>query len=116
MSNLRANLGTKIRLFRKEKKWSLEVLAKISGINPTYLSQLERGNRNPTLDILEKLSNAFEIPLQEFFSLVEIDIEYFQIYEFLELLANEKQTQKYLDIFKSILLLSSSSNNQVENK
>lgn len=58
-------LGMRIRYLRGQKKWSQEDLALECDINKNYLSDLERGNRNPTIKILEKLANAFSITLSE---------------------------------------------------
>lgn len=57
-------LGMRIRYLRNKKKLSQEDLALNAGINKNYLSDLERGSRNPTLKILEKLAKALEINLE----------------------------------------------------
>ena len=58
-------LGMRIRYLRKIKKMSIEDLALECGINRNYLSDLERGKRNPTLQMLEKIANGFEISISE---------------------------------------------------
>ncbi len=58
-------LGMRIRYLRNQKHWSQEDLALEAGINKNYLSDLERGNRNPTLRIMEKIAIALEITLEE---------------------------------------------------
>lgn len=60
-------LGMRIRYLRKNKKWSIEDLALEAGINKNYLSDLERGKRNPTLNILEKIALSLDISLEELF-------------------------------------------------
>lgn len=57
--------GARIRYLRLEKKYTIEELAFICGINNNYLSDLERGNRNPTLKIINKISNGLEIEISE---------------------------------------------------
>nr|MCR5565022.1 helix-turn-helix domain-containing protein [Gammaproteobacteria bacterium] len=47
-------LGMRIRYLRNKKKISQEELSFTSGVNRNYLSDLERGMRNPTLKVLEK--------------------------------------------------------------
>lgn len=58
-------LGMRIRYLRKMKKMSIEDLALECGINKNYLSDLERGKRNPTLQMLEKIANGFGISISE---------------------------------------------------
>lgn len=60
-------LGLRIRYLRKKQNLTIEKLSFISGINKNYLSDLERGERNPTLMILEKIANSFNIDLETLF-------------------------------------------------
>ncbi|MEW6544622.1 MAG: helix-turn-helix transcriptional regulator [Nitrospirota bacterium] len=57
--------GAKVRYLREKKKWSQEELAHVSGIHVTYLSGLERGHRNPTLNVISHLAAAFGITTSE---------------------------------------------------
>ncbi|MCY4157416.1 MAG: helix-turn-helix transcriptional regulator [Gammaproteobacteria bacterium] len=41
-----------IRAIRTQLGWSQEKLAEASGLHRSYISQLERGRRNPTLGVL----------------------------------------------------------------
>jgi transcriptional regulator with XRE-family HTH domain len=58
-------LGTKLRTLRKEHGWSLSYTAKVSGISVAYLSKLELGQSNPTIDILTKLASTFRMSIDE---------------------------------------------------
>ena len=60
-------LGLRIKYLRGLKKWSQEDLALEAGLNTKYLSDIERGTRNPTIKILEKLADALEVSLSELF-------------------------------------------------
>lgn len=60
-------LGMRIRYLRGRKKWSQEDLALESDINKNYISDLERGTRNPSLEILERIAVALNITLEELF-------------------------------------------------
>lgn len=51
-----------IRRLREERNLSLEELAKLSGVSKSMLAQVERGDGNPTLSTLWKLSNGMKIP------------------------------------------------------
>ena len=64
-------LGMRIRYLRKKLRWSQEDLAFNANINKNYISDLENGRRNPSLDILERISIAFGITLEELFKGVE---------------------------------------------
>jgi len=58
-------LGARIRFLRTSAKLTLEVFAFNSSINTNYLSDLERGNRNPTIKVLNKIANGLNISLSE---------------------------------------------------
>ena len=60
-------LGYRIRYLRTQKGLSIEALALEAEINRNYLGDLERGTRNPTLVILNKIAKALEIDLSELF-------------------------------------------------
>lgn len=55
-------IGVTIKKLRKEKKITQIDFAKQCGISQTYLSQLENDERNPTVDVLERISSVLEIP------------------------------------------------------
>ena len=54
-------LGSNIRRLRTEKGWSQERYADEAGIHRTYVSDIERGSRNPTIRVLEKLAGPLEV-------------------------------------------------------
>ena len=56
-------LGAGIRALRSQLGWSQEKLAEASGLHRSYISQLERGRRNPTLDVLARLAAALDVKL-----------------------------------------------------
>ena len=64
-------LGMRIRYLRSLHKWSQEDLALEANINRNYICDLENGRRNPSLDILERISDAFGITLSELFRGIE---------------------------------------------
>lgn len=49
-----------MRRLRKDRGWSQEELAFEAQLHRTYISDLERGARNPSIEIIEKLQKAFE--------------------------------------------------------
>lgn len=65
--NVNKQLGMRIRYLREQRKMTLEDLSFESNVNKNYLSDLERGNRNPTVKILERIAIALDITLEELF-------------------------------------------------
>ena len=65
--NINKELGMRIRYLREQKKMTLEDLSFESNVNKNYLSDLERGNRNPTVKILARIAEALELTLEELF-------------------------------------------------
>ena len=63
--DIKVQFGMRIKYLRKLKGWSQEDLALNSDINKNYISDLERGRRNPTLVVMERIAIAFDIPLSE---------------------------------------------------
>ena len=64
-------LGMRIRFLRKQRNLSIEDLALEAGINKNYLSDLERGMRNPSLKVLSRLSKALKITISELTKAIE---------------------------------------------
>lgn len=61
------DIGNRIRYLRKQRGISQEKLALIAGIDRTYLAGIESGKRNATVISLEKITNALEVSMKEFF-------------------------------------------------
>ena len=59
-------IGTNIRAIRKRYSMSIEELADVLDVSSTYLSLIERGKRNITLNKLCILSNFFNMPMEHF--------------------------------------------------
>lgn len=60
--------GKSIRSFRRKRGLSLADLAERSKLSVSYLSEIERGIKQPSLDTLEKLAAALNISVQGFFT------------------------------------------------
>jgi len=67
------NLGQIIRDFRKERNITLSELAKSLGISISYLSAIERCIRKPSLQMLKKISDNLNVPVNYFLG-VEGDV------------------------------------------
>ena len=66
-------LGTRIKNIRNKKGLTQEQLSEKMEINPKYLSSIERGNENPTLNTLIKLSESLEVDSGEIFTHLQIE-------------------------------------------
>ena len=67
MSDIAKIIGQRIRNYRTQKELSQEKLAELAGCHPTYIGQLERGEKNATLESVEKIASAMDISLSELF-------------------------------------------------
>ncbi|MXN62240.1 helix-turn-helix domain-containing protein [Bacillus sp. BGMRC0062] len=58
----RIAFGDRLRELRREHGWeSQEAFAHHVGLDRTYISGLERGRRNPTLDVIVKLADSLDV-------------------------------------------------------
>ncbi len=69
--SLQKDLGITIKALRAEKGVSQEKLALSTGIDRRYMSDIENGKRNISLEIIEKLAAFFEMKVSELFQRVE---------------------------------------------
>jgi transcriptional regulator with XRE-family HTH domain len=60
--DVRRRVGLNLQRLRKETGLSQEAFAFEVGLHRTYISQLERGVRNPTILVLEKIAIALDVP------------------------------------------------------
>ena len=67
MSELSKLIGQRIRNYRTQQKLSQEKLAELSGCHPTYIGQVERGEKNATLESIEKIASALDVSLSQLF-------------------------------------------------
>ena len=71
--DIKQMIGKRIAEIRAKKGMTQEQLAGKMGIGPKYLSSIERGKENPTLNTLITLSKALGVDLGEIFSFVQIE-------------------------------------------
>jgi transcriptional regulator with XRE-family HTH domain len=64
-------LGDRIRELRKKKGETLKVTSEGAELSVSYLSDIERGRTNPSLQTLEALANHFSITVTDLLSGVE---------------------------------------------
>ncbi|OZQ67689.1 transcriptional regulator [Paenibacillus sp. VTT E-133280] len=67
MSDVVKRVGDRIRRLRKDKGLSQEQLAELSGLHTNYVGQVERGEKNLTIETLQKVVGGLGVSLEEFF-------------------------------------------------
>lgn len=100
MSDIAKALGQRIRNYRTARGLSQEKLAELSGCHPTYIGQIERGEKNATIESIEKISAALGVSLSTLFEMLgtsdngarNIPLE---CYELLSAKSHEEQEQLY---------------------
>ena len=71
MSKLSVEIGQRIRNYRTQQKLSQEELAEKCELHPTYIGQVERGEKNATLESSSKISAGLSINLSTLFENIE---------------------------------------------
>jgi transcriptional regulator with XRE-family HTH domain len=71
--NIQLFFGQNVRLAREKKNWSQDRLSEESNLHRTYISGIERGVRNPTITIIERLALALDVPIADLFKAQEIE-------------------------------------------
>ena len=66
--NIREKFGLKVKILREEKGFSIEQLANISNVDRNYISDIEKGQRNVSITIIEKILQGLDIDFQTFFN------------------------------------------------
>ena len=71
MSEIVKAIGQRIRKYRNKLGLSQEALAEYAGCHATYIGQIERGEKNATLETVEKIAAALHVPLAQLFEHLE---------------------------------------------
>ena len=66
-SQQRSDMGAEIRKLRKARKLTLQELSEATGISLSYLSEIERGLTNPTVEAMEAIASALRVDFSWFF-------------------------------------------------
>jgi transcriptional regulator with XRE-family HTH domain len=66
-ASLRVQFGTRLRALREQAGLSQEAFADKCGYARSYMSRLERGQGNPSLDAIEVLAAALKVPVRSLF-------------------------------------------------
>lgn len=71
--NVKQMIGMRIAELRNSKGFTQERLADKMEISSKYLSSIERGKENPTLDTLIKLSESLGVNIEDIFRFIQIE-------------------------------------------
>lgn len=67
MTDIRLKFGERLRELRQKRDISQEKLAEEADLHRTYVSSVERGERNISLENISRLAEALEVEIREFF-------------------------------------------------
>jgi transcriptional regulator with XRE-family HTH domain len=94
------NVGKRIKQLRENLGLSNRQLAKKAGLSQPVMNRIENGNRKADIETMEKICNALEITLADFFNVDGQEMSP----EYLELLKNAKElTPEQLQILNDII-------------
>lgn len=65
-------LGERLRAYRTQRGWSQEELAERADLHTTYIGQLERGEKNATIESISKVAAALDISLSKLFENISL--------------------------------------------
>ncbi len=71
--DIKKMIGIRIGDLRKQKGLTQEKLAEKMGVSPKYLSSIERGKENPTLDMIIKLAQSLSVEIADLFTFIEVE-------------------------------------------
>lgn len=65
--DIKQKFGNNVKKFRLEKGLSQETLALESGLDRTYIPGIEKGERNVSINVIEKISKGLKVEIKELF-------------------------------------------------
>ena len=104
MSDIKEIFGQRVRYYRKKAGISQEQLAELCDLHPTYIGQLERGEKNASLETIMRVSAGLNISPEILFEKIGVEInETFpqKIYNLVLSVSDDKQKELY-EIVKRI--------------
>lgn len=74
LKSLTTKFGQKLKMERTKRKLSQEKLAELADLNKNSIGSIERGESSPTLETLEKLAHALDMPVIELIDVTKVDL------------------------------------------
>jgi len=106
MSDIAKIIGERLRAYRNRAGLSQDEVAEKAGVHPTYVGQLERGEKNATLESVEKVARALNLPFEVLFeAIMQGDTDNAVARECYELVTARpaKEQQAILDLIKKTI-------------
>jgi len=104
-------IGNRIRSYRRDKKMSQEELAEVSNLHSSYIGQLERGIKTPSVDTIYKITKGLDVTMSDFLRNIETFDTEEETYAMKSYILIEQEThhdQRHLyEIIKNIIALKS---------
>ncbi len=66
--NIQEKFGNKVKSLREQKGISIEHLANNSNVDRNYISDIEKGKRNVSIEVIEKIMTGLDTDLATFFN------------------------------------------------
>lgn len=67
-SDIAIVIGQRLRARRVQLGYSQDLTSEKADLHPTYIGQLERGEKNATISSIEKVCRALDLPMEELFA------------------------------------------------
>ena len=115
VGNAVESLGDYLREQRVDSRLSLRQLAELTGVSNPYLSQIERGLRRPSAEVLQQLAKALRVSAEQLYVRAGIVSPDDGVGGSVELAVlgdsalTERQKQSLLDVYTSFLALNAAS-------
>lgn len=71
MADIKKKLGKRVKQLRQERGLSQEALAHLAELDRTYIPSIEKGERNISLEVIQKLAGAFKMTISELLKGIE---------------------------------------------
>lgn len=71
--NLKKMIGARIQKLRKQKGLTQDELSEKVNISSKYLSSIERGKENPTLNTFISIAEELSVDIEEFFTEIQLE-------------------------------------------
>ncbi|HRZ80182.1 MAG TPA: helix-turn-helix transcriptional regulator [bacterium] len=76
--NIRIKFGSRLKHLRKFRKMSQDAVSLASGVDRSYLSEIENGKVSPTIDVIDRIAQALDVAPKELLeeSVAEPEVSY----------------------------------------
>ncbi|MGN0577530.1 MAG: helix-turn-helix domain-containing protein, partial [Ruminiclostridium sp.] len=74
MKDIKKIFGQRVRYYRKNRSMSQEQLAEVCDLHPTYIGQLERGEKNASLETIVRVSAGLGVAPETLFANLSADV------------------------------------------